>query len=182
MRGRRLSSVAVQPGQGKAVGCSSGRRHQSKHQCGTTHTHTSALGLTTFFTISASSTMVNSPAWGRRRVGSAVACGAALRRGWACVQQRHNPLHAHTHTHTGKHATLRCPTRSPIASRAPGLPMLKGPMWSSLSITRTMPSIRSDTYWKLRVCWPSPNSVSGSFFSACGPGGGGGGGGGRQVG
>lgn len=144
------------------------------------------------------------------------------------------------------------------ASCAPGLPTLKGPMWSSLSITRTMPeargkrqpirqamsswmhagaawctpieqalgqvpagvvpllllqnpstahthspstslepsshkqpdttrlpaalsttkanqgcqptpgspSIRSDTNWKDRVCLPSPNSVSGSFFSA----------------
>ena len=32
---------------------------------------------------------------------------------------------------------------------------------------RHPPSMRSETYWKERVCLPSPNSVSGSFFSAC---------------
>ena len=115
--------------------------------------------------------------------------------------------------------------RAVCKARAPGLPTLKGPRWSLLSITATMPGgregvcamreggdevgregcerrtlpsprpapeaplcrppapltppphtrslqcpsprMRSVTYWKERVCLPSPNSVSGSPLSAC---------------
>lgn len=49
---------------------------------------------------------------------------------------------------------------------SPGFPKLKGPIWSP-SIRRISPSTRSDTYWKLLVCLPSPYTVNGSFLSAC---------------
>jgi len=38
---------------------------------------------------------------------------------------------------------------------SPGFPRLKGPTCSP-SISRIKPSTKSDTYWKLLVCFPSP--------------------------
>ncbi len=46
-----------------------------------------------------------------------------------------------------------------------GLPTLKGPRCGP-SMTDTMPATRSDTYWKLRVCCPSPYTVMGLLVSA----------------
>lgn len=49
---------------------------------------------------------------------------------------------------------------------SPGFPRLKGPTCSP-SINRISPSTKSETYWKLLVCLPSPYTVIGSFLKAC---------------
>ncbi|MNL74250.1 hypothetical protein D3C87_1998590 [compost metagenome] len=59
---------------------------------------------------------------------------------------------------------MTCLAKSRIVNST-GLPMFTGSVTPE-SIRRRMPSTRSETYWKLRVCCPSPKTVRGSPLRA----------------
>ena len=161
---------------------------------------TSACGLTTFFTISASSTMVNSPGlpmlkgpmwsslsmtrtmpvWCWRGVWCVLVwcvlewcCAGVVFVGVMWAWQEGGEVAPGCQQAVATRATCRRrlaqQRRGPRPELAPPQPPTRAHTTSVANPAppSASPSIRSDTYWKERVCLPSPNSVSGSFFRAC---------------